>query len=237
MRLPNRHAGAKRRARPDPDGQLQLVIQISTRPKSRHGLGCRLTLAVRPPHLTRQTHRAGPAVIADRHPFIIRQQRLIGPHQRAHGLRMMDASIEIRVVADVRGQVQKAIRRTVQQMRPRIGPVGQQRADGIPQRPPRPGTQRQERIQRWPDAAMGGGLRLIVQQLRLMQRAQIEDHGADRDPAPRGPGQRAEHAKRQVLDRKVRVALRALYPAGQRGVVRVVDHGAKFRCRPDQHAA
>ena len=44
------------------------------------------------------------AVVADRNPFVVRQQRIVRPHQAADRRGVMDGRIEIGVVADLRGQ-------------------------------------------------------------------------------------------------------------------------------------
>ena len=109
---------------------------------------------------------------------------------------MVDAGIEVGIVPDMRRQVQDAVRGAMQQMRARVGPVCQQRADGIAQRSPRPGTHGHEGIERRPDAGMHRGLRFVIQQRIVVQRAQVQNHVTDRDPASRCSGQWREHAKR-----------------------------------------
>ena len=99
-------------ARPDPQPQFQLVIEIARRAEAGHRLAAGLALAVRPMDVrVRHEHRRCPAVIAHRHVFVVRQQRGVGPELPSDIGRVMDAGIEIRVVADRRRQVQRAIRR------------------------------------------------------------------------------------------------------------------------------
>jgi hypothetical protein len=62
--------------------------------------------------------------------------------------------------------------------------------------------------------------------------AEVEDHVPDRHPAARRPAaRRREDAERQVLDGEVRVAVGALHPAPQRGVVRGV-HAQRVPRKP-----
>ena len=55
-------------------------------------------------------------MIADRHVLVIRQQRVVGPELTADVHRVMNAGVEIRVIADFRRQMQCA-RRCVVHMR------------------------------------------------------------------------------------------------------------------------
>ena len=85
----------------DPDAELELVIEAPARAIfGRIGVG-RLALAARADHrLARGAHRACTAVIADRHIFVVGQQRIVGPELLADIGRVMDADVEIGVVAD-----------------------------------------------------------------------------------------------------------------------------------------
>ena len=64
---------------------------------------------------------------------------------------------------------------------------------------------------------------------RVGNGAKVEDEVADGDPDPPLQPFAAEHAKGQVLDGKVAVAIGALDPAGQRRIVGVVEtaHGSR----------
>ena len=128
---------------------------------------------------------------------------------------MMDAGEEIGVVPDLGGQIQDAVCRMMQQMRPLVRTLLQQRADRVAQRLARAFAECQEAVQRGPDAEIAGGLGLVVEQLGFVQRAQVEDLVADRDAAAGRAGERAEHAEGQVLDREIRVAVGRGDPALQ----------------------
>src|SRR6185437_6878852 len=68
----NRNWLALRIARPDPDAELELVIEIAAWAKARHGLARRLALALRPAHRrARGADRRAAAVIGDRHVLVI----------------------------------------------------------------------------------------------------------------------------------------------------------------------
>ena len=61
----------------------------------------RLGLPTRPPHgRAAGDHRRGPAVIADGHVLVVRQQRVVGPHHRPDVGGVEDRRVEVRVVAD-----------------------------------------------------------------------------------------------------------------------------------------
>src|SRR5262249_19669911 len=61
----------------DPYRQLELVVELLRRTEARRVFVDRLTLTVRAPNrYPRRPHRGGPAVIRNRHVFIIRAQRV-----------------------------------------------------------------------------------------------------------------------------------------------------------------
>ena len=126
----------------DPDAELELVIEAAARAIfGRIGVGG-LALAVGPDHrLARSAHRARPAMIADRHIFIVGQQRIVGPELLADVGRMMNPDIEIAVVADQARHVQPyfAVADEVRLDVVAIAFVGQQFAQAQPKlalRPP-----------------------------------------------------------------------------------------------------
>ena len=91
----------------DPKAKLELIIEAPARSVfGRVGIG-RLALAAGADHrLARRPHRACAAVIADRHIFIVGEQRVVGPELPADIGRVMDADIEIGVIADEAGHMQ-----------------------------------------------------------------------------------------------------------------------------------
>src|SRR5450755_2849271 len=77
---------------------LEFIVQALARPKYRPIGAFGQALALRPPdRLFRDPDRGDAAVIADRHPGIVRRQWIIGPEQLAHGQRVMLRRVEIRV--------------------------------------------------------------------------------------------------------------------------------------------
>ena len=88
----------------DENAHLQLVID----PLRRRHHRCLLARWKNLPDRTMKreagnAYRRSASVVADWHPLVIRQQRIVGPHQLADGRRMMDRRIEVRVIADMRG--------------------------------------------------------------------------------------------------------------------------------------
>ncbi len=90
----------------DPDAELQLIIEPAAWPIFRSIRVRRFALAAGADHgLARGAHRTRPAVIADRHIFVVRKQRIVGPELLADVGRVMNADVEIGVVADEAGDM------------------------------------------------------------------------------------------------------------------------------------
>ncbi len=90
----------------DEDAELELVVEPAARAERRRvGVG-RLGLAERAAErLARwRPDRRGPAVVADRHPLVVGQQRVVGAELPADRGGVVDAGVEVGVVADVAGQ-------------------------------------------------------------------------------------------------------------------------------------
>ena len=94
-------------------------------------------------------------MITDRHVLVVRQQRIVRPKDLSDIGRVMDTDIEVGVIADARGQVQRAIRRTMQHAHGHtfealaLRPVGVEHfGNALSQRLPRPGAKRKETIER-----------------------------------------------------------------------------------------
>ena len=85
----------------DPDAELELIIEAAAGPI----FGRSASGALRWP-FGRMTgspdapHRACAAVVADRHIFVVRKQRIVGPELLADVGRVMNADVEVGVVAD-----------------------------------------------------------------------------------------------------------------------------------------
>ncbi len=102
-------------SRTDPDAEFQLEIEPFTGTEGRRFRIGHLGLAPGADDwfITRADRR-GTTVITDGDVLVVGQQGIIRPEQLAHGYRMMDAGVEIGIVADARRQVQGAIGGKVQ---------------------------------------------------------------------------------------------------------------------------
>ena len=225
-------------ARPDPHRQFELVIEIAAGAVARRVLVRQLALAVRPAHRdVRFAHRRGPAVIGDRHVFVVRVQRVVRVAAAPAIRGVVDAGEKIGEVADRRRQVQPAIGGAVQQpvgerLGPAAGPSVASSAKTCRRKARRgSGAERHQRVQRAARGGRGGALRLAREQPGIERGAQVEDHVADRDAAARafvghGAAARAEHAERQVLQRELR---HGRWPNRPSSGAR--DHGFRRSCR------
>ena len=84
----------------DQRADFELVVETPTGPELRLG-GLGLELAERPRKaVPARAQRRTAAVVADRHPLVVRQQRLVGAKQLADRRRVMNAGVEVGVVAD-----------------------------------------------------------------------------------------------------------------------------------------
>ena len=178
-------------------------------------------------------------VVADRHPLVVGQQGIVRAEQAADGRRVMDAGVEVRVVADHAGQRE-------------LGIGLRHEARGEPRRLPGITAQRarQRRTQQTP--LRRGPCHQVTQVARGERRKQRGDLGvpgaidrrageiqhliADGDAdAPRLPAAGAAEAPvRQILEREIRVGTVGRFdPAAQCRVVRAVerDHAALSRRR------
>src|SRR5262245_42282931 len=165
----------------DPDAELELVVEIARGSEARHGFRCRLALAVRAAHRgARGPDRGGAAMIADRHVFVVRQQRIVGAEKLAGIGGVVDAREEVGVVADRGGKLEPAILGAMDESRAQdfdagaVAPVSVENlAEAAAQRAPRLAAEREQRIERRP----GGGPRRLrgktVEQLKLERRSEI----------------------------------------------------------------
>ena len=157
-------------------------------------------------------------MIADRHIFIIGQQRLVGAELASDVHRVVNPDVEIGVVADRAGQVHRRLDRG-EQVRLDRGALrlgGQQVGQQAPQRARLIGPVREPVVE---DRLAQRGQPAVIEQPRLGEPAHVEDHFADGDPDARLAAFAGKDAERQVLDRGERMAGRAGDPAGARGVV------------------
>jgi len=149
---------------------------------------------------------------------------------------VVDAGEEIGEIRDCRRQVQPAIAGGVDQPageRLGLGPPrtvrGEEREDLLPQHSPRRGAQCHQRVEAGARGRFRRGRRRAGKQPGLKRGAQVENHVADRDPAARlrirhGCPGRAEHPERQVLQRKLGMAVGRGDPALARAIMGFVDH-------------
>ena len=175
----------------------------------------------------RYAHRRSAAVIADRHVFVIGQQRIVGAEQFADVCGVMNADIEIGVIADAERQMQCAFMGRAQEWQdPQPHAVTRQQGkQRMAQRAPVAGGQGKQRIER--------GLRQRRAHRHgqvVCQPGQIEHMITDRGSnAGRAIVSRID-PQRQVLHRKVSVCIGPLDPTARFGCVGVVDHGLGSSC-------
>jgi hypothetical protein len=143
---------------------------------------------------------------------------------------MVDARVEIGVVADGRRKVQRALRRRVQHRLQRGlpgCPFGQQLRQPHAKRLSCFGAGGHERIERAVGRQRGGMRRLAGEQAGARSLLQIEDGIADRHArASRRRARGREHAERQVLHGEVRVPVGRGNPASPCGIVCVIESDA-----------
>ena len=97
----DRYRFTQRVARADEHANLELVIQPPARAEHRRIRPFRLRLTPRPAHgRAADDERRGPAVVADRHVLVVRQQGVVGTHHPADVHGVMRRRIEVGVVAD-----------------------------------------------------------------------------------------------------------------------------------------
>src|SRR5262245_20773729 len=99
FRAPDWNRRAKRVATADDEAELDLVIKA--RARSKYWLVAGFRLSAGPLHRrARNDNRVRTAVIPYRHPFVVRQQRIVRADELPDARGMVDAGVEISVVAD-----------------------------------------------------------------------------------------------------------------------------------------
>ncbi len=222
-RLANRNRLAAGVAPADPDTQLQLVVEPLARTEARLAGTRRQGLAIGAPHrCAGHIDGRSATVIADGDVLVVRQQRIVRAEQLADVVGVMDADIEVGVVAYPGRQMHPtAIRRLQQrlahalQLLAPLAVFRQQVLQRLAQRLARRCAQVEEDV----EAAGAGGLRrlggLSFEQPCLAGNAQVEDAVAHRDTAARLPTVATEDAQRQVGEGKLRMAVGRLDPTAQ----------------------
>jgi hypothetical protein len=221
-RLRDRHRGAKRVVARDPDAEFELAIEPARRRVDGGWRVGRLELPARAGDRgARNAHRRGAPVIADRHVLVIGQQRIVGAEQFADRGGVVDADVEIGVVADAERQVQRAIGDRVQagQHAQAHRVAGQQREERVAQGEPVGRGQGEQRVEHGFGQSRGHRLRQPGGKFGEIEHV-IADRGADARCAAAG----RKHPERQVLHREIGVRVGAGHPACRRRVVGMVDH-------------
>src|SRR4051812_36781558 len=188
-RLVYGHRAAQRIPTADDEAELDLVVEPRARPEARRFLIRRLDLPARPAYRRAGDHdRRGAAVVADRQPLVIRQQGIVRAEQLADAHRVVDAGVEVGVVADLAGQshLDFALRHEASRPRCFSFATDAQSLDQLASHAaPRSRAARHERV-------------------HALVEAQLEDPLADRDAdAPGVPAAAAEAPIGQVLEREV----------------------------------
>ena len=156
--------------------------------------------------------RRGAAVVADRHPLVVRQQRVVGAELLADRGRVVDAGVEVGVVADLARHAHLDARPAAPAPRGTCASLRAAVAQTLPRSPGAARARGSRGELHQPVHVVG------VDQLRA---AQVEHLVADRDADPPVHVVGAPEApERQVLDREVgRRVVGRFEPARQRRVV------------------
>ena len=103
FRVADRYAIPQFIAGADEDSELELVIDAFGRRDHRRLRAWWKNLSDgTTKFLSRDAYRRSATVIGNRHPFVVRQQRIVGAHQPADAGRVVNRRIEVAVIADVR---------------------------------------------------------------------------------------------------------------------------------------
>jgi hypothetical protein len=165
-------------------------------------------------------------VIADRHIFVVGQQRRVRPEDAADIHRVVYAGIEIRVVADLRREMHDGVARVEQEAlhtRALGRALLQKGRKSAPQGAALVHMACQERVQRRLCGALAGRCRFAGKQSRCEARSEIENPVADGDTRARLTATDGKDAEGQILDGKVGVAVCRIHKAPARRIVRLVE--------------
>lgn len=153
-------------------------------------------------------------MVANRHVLVVGQQRVVGAEQFADVLRVLDTDVEVGVVIDPRRYVHLAIGSTVQHVRftrLQCAAFGQQRQQALAQCHARATAQFEKGVQLATGGRLDGATGVTVE--RIDRGVQVQDRVANRHASARCGAVDAEHAQRQVLQRKIGVTIRGGHPA------------------------
>ncbi len=165
-------------------------------------------------------------MVGNGHVLVIGKQGRVGTKQLAHRRGVMDARIEIRVIADIGGQVQHAVLgRVYQALQMRLGSeVAQELGDPAAQGQTESAAQLEERIQGIAGGGRGRNRGVARQYAAGQQAAHVQDGVADGDAASPPSLCGRENAEGKILDGKLIVAVRRRHPAPEALVVSGVHH-------------
>ncbi len=229
----------------DPDRHFELVIEPLRRTdRGRIGIG-RLGLPLGPGHFAaRYAHRAGAAVIADRHVFVVRQQRIVGAEQLADIGGVIDAGVEIGVIANVERQMEFAVARAIEQRFDRrlLAAIGQQFEQRVAQGRHALRAASEQGVEIGATAQFADLARIVGHVVG--RHFEIEDHVPDRDAHTLLRSAARKDREGQILDRKIGMVFAAEDPGtgvGGMGVIgRVVrswGHGSSALGKPVQQSS
>ena len=229
----------------DQEAELKFVVEALARADNRH-LAAAFGLTERPAdRLAADNDGRRTPVVADRHPFVIGQQRRIGAEQPAHRRRMVDAGIEIGVIADLAGQ--RHLHRLLRQQAG--GPCSLLLAAGLQsfrQGHSQPLPRRLAHCHEAVHIACGQRFECALQARRPAWagggQLQVEQLVADRHSGAQSPVGPAKASERQVLDREIGLRLigridPALHCRVMAGVKAHRHSCLKLSARPSQQLA
>ena len=233
-----RDGGAERIAIAHEDAELELIVQPGARGEYRLELPRRQALSPGPVNLLAgDADRGAASVVADGQPFVVGQQRLVGPEQPAHRRGMVNRGVEIGEVADGRGK---------RVFRQRLGheaafegglvlrSLEQPVEHGVAKRTPGGGPELHQPVElRAGAGGHRGASRLVEPEGDGAEKAQVQHLIPDRDAAAKrlsGPSP-AKHGERQILKRKAALrTVRRRHPARLSRVALVAS--TVIGCRP-----
>jgi hypothetical protein len=187
----NRHAQCARRA--DHEAQLELDVEPARRPEARRAAALGQVLAARA-HDVRAADDDGPraAVVSDREPAPVRQQRLAaGAEHAAEVRRVVERGVEVGVVGD--GE-RKPRLDAGERVRVALGArVAGQRCELLAGRLPRGAAGGHERVERGRRERVGGA-RERVEQAVAREAGEVEHALGDAGAGARAGARRGEDA-------------------------------------------
>lgn len=157
--------------------------------------------------------------------LVVRQQGIVRTEQFSDLGRVVDADVEVRVVADPRRQMQRAgggRTQTARRLRLVTPASSEKGRDATAKLCARGRAEREKAV----EAALCAGFAqtsILRHEPAFQRQLEVEDLVADRDPAPARLARRAEDTDRQVLDGKVGMAVRGRLETAKRRVMGFVE--------------